>query len=64
MLEAQKIIEGVEAEAAQYVPRAMIAQLRSRSYHVEDPSSVDGRYFIAVSDIIRTSGWCEYILLS
>ena len=56
MLEAQKIIEGVEAEAAQYVPRAMIAQLRSRSYHVEDPSSVDGHYFIAVSDIIHTSG--------
>lgn len=37
MLEAQKVIEAAEAEAAEHLPRAMIGHLPSKSYCIGDP---------------------------
>ncbi|KAF9233141.1 hypothetical protein BU15DRAFT_66845 [Melanogaster broomeanus] len=51
MLEAQKVIEAVEAEAGEFVPQEILASLRSQYYHVADPASTEGHYLTAVSDI-------------
>ena len=54
MLEAQKVIEEVEAEAAEHMPKTIIAHLRSQSYPLEDISSLEGHFVAAISDIILT----------
>jgi hypothetical protein len=51
MLEAQKVIEEVEAEAGQSVPQAILASLHSQCYQIEDSSSVEGRFITAISGI-------------
>ena len=53
MLEAQKVIEQIEAEAAKQIPKATMAQFRSRHFGAEDFTSVDGRFITAVSAITR-----------
>ena len=54
MLEAQKVIEDVESEAGEHVPKAELACLRSKFYDVQD-SSVDGHFIIAISEIARNA---------
>jgi len=51
LLEAQKVIEEVEAEAAEHVSRGMLARFRSQCYLIEDVSSDEGRFIAAVSAI-------------
>lgn len=51
LLEAQKIIEEVETEAAEHVPRGMLARFRSQCYLIEDTSSDDGRFITAISAV-------------
>ena len=55
LLEAQRVIEDVEAEAAEYVPKALIARLHSKSYPIKDSSSVDGHFITTVSNVFLTS---------
>lgn len=59
MLEAQKLIKRIEAEAAKELPRTSLAQFRSRHYGVDDSSSADGRFITAVSAITcnPAQGW-------
>ena len=51
MLEAQKVIEQIEAEAAKQIPKATMAQFHSRHFGAEDFTSVDGHFITAVSAI-------------
>lgn len=51
LLEAQKVIEEVEAEAAEHMPRGMLTRFRSQCYLIEDASSDEGRFIAAVSAI-------------
>ena len=54
MLEAQKVIEKIKAEAAEFVPKLMIMCLCFQSYDIEDASSLDGRFITTISDILHT----------
>ena len=51
LLEAQKVIKEVEAEAAEHVPGGMLACFRSQCYFIEDVSSDKGHFIAAVSAI-------------
>ena len=53
MLEAQKVIEEIEAEASKFLPKATIECLRSRSYGIDDGSSLDGRFIVSISNVLR-----------
>ena len=54
MLEAQKVIEKIEAEAAEFVLKLMITCLCFQSYDIKDASSLDGRFITTISDILHT----------
>ena len=55
LLEAQKVIEEVETEVGEYVPKEMIACLHSQNYDIVDPSSVDRQFITAISNIACNS---------
>ena len=54
MLEAQKVIEKIEAEAAEFVPKSTIMHLRFQSYDIEDASSLDGHFITTISNVLHT----------
>ncbi|KIJ60103.1 hypothetical protein HYDPIDRAFT_117556 [Hydnomerulius pinastri MD-312] len=51
MLEAQKVIESVEAEAGEHLTTDTIARLRSKFYCVKDDSTPDEQFITAISSI-------------
>jgi hypothetical protein len=51
MLEAQKVIEGVEAEAGEHLTTDTITLLRSKLYCIADDSTPDGRFVAAISNV-------------
>lgn len=51
LLQAQKVIQGIEDEVAQHLTRDTIARLRSRFYKIGDESTPDGQFISTVSDI-------------
>ena len=55
MLEAQKVIEDVESEAGEHVPKSELARLRSKFYDVQDSTSVDGRFIVAISGVAHNA---------
>ena len=55
MLEAQKVIEDVESEAGEHVPKAELTRLHSKFYDVQDSTSVDGRFIVAISGIAHNA---------
>ena len=55
MLEAQKVIEDVESEAGEYVPKAELARLRSKFFDIQDSTSVDGRFIAAISGVAHNA---------
>ena len=70
LLEAQKVIEEVEAEAREHISTETIAEIRSEFYCVDDFSSDEGRFIttianVALTDPVYTSarGW-EWVLAS
>ena len=65
MLEAQKVIKKIEAEAAEFVPKSTIVCLRFQSYDIEDTSSLDRHFITTISDVLHTpaQAWCEYYIL-
>jgi len=67
MLEAQKVIERIEAESVESVQQSMILSVRFQSYHAKD-ASLDRRFIatISISDAqVRTAphAWHEYFIL-
>ena len=51
MLEAQKVIKQIEAEAAKQILKATMAQFHSWHFGAKDFTSVDGHFITAVSAI-------------
>ena len=62
MLEAQKVIEDVESEAGEYVPKAELARLRSKFFDIQDSTSVDGRFIAAISGVAHNAQLWRYVL--
>ena len=50
MLEAQKMLDRIEAESAESVPQSMISTARF-PYHVEDAFSLDRQFIATISDV-------------
>ena len=54
LLEAQRIIEEVEAEAGEHIPTEVIARVRSEFYRVDDFSTDERRFIAMIVDTALT----------
>ena len=51
LLEAQKVIEEVEAEAREHISMETIAEIRSEFYCVNDFSTDEGRFITTIANV-------------
>ena len=51
LLEAQRVIEAVEAEAREHIPTETIAQIRSEFYRVDDFPTDEGHFITTIANV-------------